>query len=69
MEVETLRKQLGLKPEEFGRALGVSSGHAADLRSKRRKPSLPIAAKLDQLAGQPVFLPDALARKMRGNAP
>jgi DNA-binding transcriptional regulator YiaG len=68
MDVEALRVELDMKPEEFARALGVSSGHAADLRSRRRKPSLPIAAKLDQLAGRPAFLPQILAEKMGGKA-
>jgi DNA-binding transcriptional regulator YiaG len=68
MDIEAFRVELDLKPEEFARALGVSSGHAADLRSGRRRPSLPIAAKLDQLAGAPRFLPEILARKMTGNA-
>lgn len=63
--VEALRKRLDLKPEEFARALGVSSGYSADLRKGRREPSLPVAAKLDQLAGEPKFLPNAFARKMK----
>lgn len=66
--VEALRVRLGLRPEEFARRLGVSSGHGADLRSGRRQPSLAIAAKLDQLAEQPLFLPTILAEKMRGKA-
>lgn len=66
--VESLRKQLGLKPEEFARALKVSSGYGADLRGGRRSPSLRIAAALDQLAGEPRFLPQILAEKMSGRA-
>ncbi|MFA6043579.1 MAG: hypothetical protein WC718_01225 [Phycisphaerales bacterium] len=66
--VEAIRLKLGLKPEEFARALRVSSGHGADLRSGRRKPSLPIASRLDGLIGEARFLPQALAEKMNGRA-
>lgn len=65
MEIEALRNQLGLKPEQFARELGVSSGYAGDLRSGRRVPSVAIAARLDQMAGEPHFLPAVLGRKMQ----
>jgi transcriptional regulator with XRE-family HTH domain len=66
--VEALRVQLGLKPEEFARALKVSSGYAGDLRSNRRTPSLRVAAELDRLAGEARFLPQVLAEKMSARA-
>lgn len=62
MNVETIRKELDLKPEEFARALGISSGYAGDLRSGRRKPSLRVVAKLQDLTARPLVA-DYVAEK------
>lgn len=48
--IEAIREKLGLTPGEFAAKLGVSSGHGADLRSGRRDLSIPLAAKLGELA-------------------
>lgn len=67
-QVDALRCQLDVSVSEFARRLSVSRGYAADLCSGRRVPSLPVAARLDGLANEPRFLPEILAKKMRGNA-
>lgn len=54
MDVEAIRKELNLKPIEFARALGVTKGYAGDLRTGRRKPTLPIMVKLEKLTKRPL---------------
>lgn len=67
MNVEAIRKELGLSPSDFARKLGVSPGHAADLRSTRRRPTLKIARKLEEMTGR-TGLVDALVAEKTGEA-
>jgi transcriptional regulator with XRE-family HTH domain len=64
MDIEAIRIELGLAPQEFVKALGVSKGYAGDLRSGRRKVSLRVARKLEALTGKP-YLKAAIAAKVK----
>jgi plasmid maintenance system antidote protein VapI len=49
MDFNQLIADLDMTSADLSRNLGVSDGHIADLKSGRRKLSLPLAAKLEKL--------------------
>lgn len=62
MDIDAIRQQLGDTPAQFARRLGVSDGHVADLKSGRRKLSLKLALKLEQM-GFDGLLDEAVKRR------
>lgn len=64
MDVSALLDEIGSSPTEIGRRLGVSDGHIHDLKSGRRKLSIKLAAKLEQVTKRKGVVAAVVARKM-----
>lgn len=64
MDIDALRKDLGISKTEFARQIGVSDGHVGDLISGRRKLSLELAAKIEAATNRTGLVEAVLARKM-----
>ena len=64
MDVKAVITDLNMTPSEFARKLGVSKGHVGDLISRRRKPSLRLAADIAKLAGRKSLLNDFVRERV-----
>jgi plasmid maintenance system antidote protein VapI len=52
-KVPSLLAEVDLKSADLARELEVSDGHIADLKSGRRRLTLPLASRLEKLTGKP----------------
>lgn len=65
MDIDRIRDKLNLTSDTaLARVLGTSPSHVADLRSKRRRLSLKLAAKLVALTGDQTYLTQAVADRI-----
>lgn len=51
MDIASIRKGMKLSQAEFAEALGVSPGYVGHIETGVRKPSLKLAARIEELAG------------------
>ena len=52
MDIQSLRKELGLSLEAFAAAIGLKSrGQVSDLEAGNRSPSVPVALAIERLSG------------------
>ncbi len=63
MDVATLRKSLNLKQSEFAEKLGVSKAYVGHMEQGIRKPSLRLAARMEELAGMTGLVAVRVAEK------
>lgn len=67
MVEQSIVSRLGFRPRDLTRALGVSSGHASDLKKGRRKLTVEQAAKLEAATGVPGIV-SAVVEERTGGA-
>lgn len=65
MDFNHIVADLDLKSVDLSKALKVSDGHIADLKSGRRRLSLKMAARLEELTQRRDIVPAVAAEKAR----
>lgn len=65
MDIEALLRKVASTSVDQARALGVSDGHIADLKSGRRKLSLPLAARIEDLTQEGGLVSAIVSEKTR----
>jgi plasmid maintenance system antidote protein VapI len=68
MDIKAVLDKVAPTSAEQARALGVSDGHIADLKSKRRTLSLPLAARIEELTRQKGLVAGIVAEKTKPSA-
>jgi antitoxin component HigA of HigAB toxin-antitoxin module len=63
MVAPSVIKALGIKPCDVARALGISSGHASDLKNGRRRLTVEQAAKLEAETGRKGIIAAVVAER------
>jgi len=65
MDVASLRKSLNLTQAEFAAKLGTTATYVGHLEQNRRRPSLKLALKIEELTGVDGFVAEVVADKLR----
>lgn len=63
MDLTAIRKELGLTQAQFAALLGISNGYIGDIERDRRKVSLKLAAKLEEVTGRQGYVARVVAEK------
>lgn len=64
MDIASIRKRLGLTQAAFAEEIGVSHKYVGHLETGIRKPSLKLAAKIEEVSGESGLVQARIAEKM-----
>lgn len=63
MDLKAIREKMNLTQAEFAARLGVSHGYVGHLETGHRRPSLKLAARIEQMSGARGLVDSVVAEK------